>query len=548
MMKKISKLALLAAATAFLLAAFPACSNDDDEDNETEQGGGGSSGGGDGGGAETPPIPPSGKTTTGSWDFANQADTIDWVAKFNTNTITKESDGTRSLDKSGDISIASEALDADTDGLTLTILAEKAWSGATAPNYSYAEPASGLRIKNPAFKIAGVKGKVKVTIAWECIHGKDAGARKLQLLKADGTIVKEAGNDATTSASSGNVAMTPFETTVSYTESTDLYIGGTDNIFIKNVKVENAAEAVTTVTLKIPDAQGNYADGQTLTFEMGNAKLSATALNTAIKESTEEAVQATVGIAVNALQTMTNEELGDKTFTVTKAHLDFIFAESEAKLDAEECLTEITGGSTVYVSFEPNDAYKEACAAATVTGVNAKWDFKADSAKDAAWLADLTASGDKWKFDENSDVKGKVQDEENGVSITPTTGSGANFTFLKTSKSIESGGSNGWKTGTSKANGTASDFTAYATITVTANCTVTLTGKGGGKSEDSSKGVRGFAVNDGDTDVVKWEQNNTTASENFPSTNNSFSAVPGKTYTIKAAGVNFYSIACTPAE
>ncbi|MBD5426630.1 MAG: hypothetical protein HDR38_03625 [Treponema sp.] len=36
MMKKISKLALLAAATAFLLAAFPACSNDDGDGNETE--------------------------------------------------------------------------------------------------------------------------------------------------------------------------------------------------------------------------------------------------------------------------------------------------------------------------------------------------------------------------------------------------------------------------------------------------------------------------------------------------------------------------------
>ena len=34
MMKKISKLALLAAATAFLLAAFPACS-DEDDGNET---------------------------------------------------------------------------------------------------------------------------------------------------------------------------------------------------------------------------------------------------------------------------------------------------------------------------------------------------------------------------------------------------------------------------------------------------------------------------------------------------------------------------------
>ena len=36
MMKKISKLALLAAATAFLLAAFPACSDDDGDGNKTE--------------------------------------------------------------------------------------------------------------------------------------------------------------------------------------------------------------------------------------------------------------------------------------------------------------------------------------------------------------------------------------------------------------------------------------------------------------------------------------------------------------------------------
>ena len=35
MMKKISRLALLAAATAFLLAAFPACSDDDDDSNNS---------------------------------------------------------------------------------------------------------------------------------------------------------------------------------------------------------------------------------------------------------------------------------------------------------------------------------------------------------------------------------------------------------------------------------------------------------------------------------------------------------------------------------
>ena len=55
MMKKISKLALLAAATAFLLAAFPACSNDDNNKTEQDETGGGEStgdeeNGGNGGG------------------------------------------------------------------------------------------------------------------------------------------------------------------------------------------------------------------------------------------------------------------------------------------------------------------------------------------------------------------------------------------------------------------------------------------------------------------------------------------------------------------
>ncbi|MBD5426156.1 MAG: hypothetical protein HDR38_01160 [Treponema sp.] len=61
MMKKISKLALLAAATAFLLAAFPACSNDDDDNTTVQPGGseddgsgGGDNTGGDNTGTGTP--------------------------------------------------------------------------------------------------------------------------------------------------------------------------------------------------------------------------------------------------------------------------------------------------------------------------------------------------------------------------------------------------------------------------------------------------------------------------------------------------------------
>ena len=227
-MKKLSRIAALLAATALLLGAFGCSSgggsgnsddNSDDDDQELED-------------------DYTGKTTTGSWNFVSQADTVEWVAAFKTNTITNTTDGTLSLDNSGDISIESDALSADTDGLTLTILAAKPWSGATNPNYSYAEPASGLRIKNPALKIADVKGKVKVTIEWACISGKPANDRKLQLLKDGGTVVKEKNNDATGSTTTD---MTTFEATVAAGEGTNLYIGGDNNVFIKSVKVEAAS-------------------------------------------------------------------------------------------------------------------------------------------------------------------------------------------------------------------------------------------------------------------------------------------------------------------
>lgn len=228
-MKKITKIAAtFAAAMAIFLGA--SCSHDGGASLATL-----GAGGGGGGGGKT-------RATTGSWNFVSQADTVAWVATLKTNTITKAEDGTLSLDKSGDISIKSDPLSDSTDGLTLTILEKKPWSGATDPNYSYKEAASGLRIKNPALKIADVKGKVKVTIEWACISGKAANEREIQLYKGDdegGTIVDKAGNDAT-SGGSGNVDMTPFEKTVEAGDGMDLYIGGSNNIFIKTVKIEEA--------------------------------------------------------------------------------------------------------------------------------------------------------------------------------------------------------------------------------------------------------------------------------------------------------------------
>ena len=221
-MKKLAKAtALLAAGALFFGGAFLSCSSDG---LPPELGGTG--------GAQPTPQPTSVSTTyTGpdSWNFVSQADTVDWVKTFKTNTVTKESDGTLALDKSGDITIRGAS-----DKAALTLLAEKAWSGATAPNYSYATPASGLRIKNPAMKITGVTGNVKLKIEWECIKGKDAGDRKLIIYKGANTVLQEVENDTTKSATS-NVAMTDFEKDIALDSATDLYIGASDNIFIKTV-------------------------------------------------------------------------------------------------------------------------------------------------------------------------------------------------------------------------------------------------------------------------------------------------------------------------
>ena len=71
MMKKFTKIALLAAATAFLLAGFPACSDDDDESPNSGVGGttGGDSSTGTGGGSGGSGGSGGGDTVNAVWTF-----------------------------------------------------------------------------------------------------------------------------------------------------------------------------------------------------------------------------------------------------------------------------------------------------------------------------------------------------------------------------------------------------------------------------------------------------------------------------------------------
>lgn len=111
-MKKISKLALLTAATAFLLAGFPACGDDDGDDgNNTEQGGtgGDDTTGGNKNDQENPPASATAKTFifTGGENGIVADDISDWdlSAKDVINApISKEALTTKTLANGASIS------------------------------------------------------------------------------------------------------------------------------------------------------------------------------------------------------------------------------------------------------------------------------------------------------------------------------------------------------------------------------------------------------------------------------------------------------------
>lgn len=238
-----------------------------------------------------------------SWDFANRAaadivydgGTADWVTKFNTNTITKESDGTRSLDKSGDIEIRGSL-----GNLTLTLLASKPWSGLTDPNYSYAVPASGLRIKNPAMKIANVIGSVVMKVDWECMAGKAAGERSLEIYLGEDGTKKSFANEATTSISEGNLAMTPAEYEFDAGTGKNVFIGGSNNIYIKSISI-----SVNTATFA------------SKTENVANNAATLGLVGTSVTSDKEDVATATIA---DGNIVITSKSAGDATLTVTDAN------------------------------------------------------------------------------------------------------------------------------------------------------------------------------------------------------------------------------------
>lgn len=223
MMKKLSKLAALLAATALLFGAI-GCSNDDDDGNETEQPGGGDGTGGDNTGSSGDQGSDyTGAATTDSWNFVSN-ETVSGIVTGGTNT--GASDGvTFSLSDAKDVK--------GSDGnLMLTLQSAKVTVGSMTsgaiPVYAY-NAENGLRFKNNALKIAGVKGKVVLSFDYTAAG---TSARNLEVTVGE-TTKKTAVSDTTTH---------DYEQEIDAGSGTDIYIGADNNFWVKGLKItENKA-------------------------------------------------------------------------------------------------------------------------------------------------------------------------------------------------------------------------------------------------------------------------------------------------------------------
>ena len=394
-MKKLSRIAALLAASAMLFG-FAACSDSDSssqtptpENQEEEQ-------------EEEQEY--TGKVTTGSWDFTQYAD-AEWTgdgvdgghqgSKITPDTAPKNGttqylyDGQYYLTEN--VELTSEALDAATeDGLTLTLLktgtgvgSTQIASSKTAPySYKYGT-VSGLRFKNDSIEIADVKGKVKLTIEWSSMQNKDAGDRNLEVTVGDsGTTVKTP-TAKTDAAESGqeSVAMTPYTQTINAGSGKTIYIGASNNLYLKTITIESAADAVEKyVTVKFPDFEAGLADESKVTsadYSIGyDDSISADDLTAKVKADTTKAELPAAGIELfqkGVDEALTDEGAEAGAVTVTADDLDFIYfasaedwnaydglgddaTDDEEKAALEKALSTIEGGATVYITIDGNES------------------------------------------------------------------------------------------------------------------------------------------------------------------------------------------------
>lgn len=485
-MKKLSKMASFLAISAMLFG-FASCS-DGGDDNKPET---------------KPDVTYTGPGTADSWDFTTYANAI-WVNPDVAGSIVVKD--TSKFDTDGTYTISADAsVKGAADLLTLTISksGNSVGTSTKATNYSYSAGATdGLRFKNGAFKIADIKGKVKLTIEWSCIANKAAGDRNLEVTVGASGVTTSVGNEATTSASSGNVAMTPYTQTISAGNGTDLYIGASNNIFIKTITLEDASDAVeSNVSVIIPDLEKGLDEGAvttTKTYSIGyDSSISAedlteklladttltNTLNTIIEEfqaSINEAL--TAGGAASGAVTVTSSDINFIYFASVEDWKAFDVAEEDSAVETAKAkaLNSIDKEATVYVTVEPTEALMTKVAA-KIASVGA------------------TATADSWNLTGTNitalTVNGytyAATTEGSSTDYTYTTASAisSNATILASDATLE--GSNTTLNLTiSKYSGTGKG-TTKAGVTTAPNFTETTNNKPGNSiswKADSSKGL-----------------------------------------------------------
>ena len=351
MVKRISRMAALLAASA-LLFGFVACSDSDSSSatptpvNEEEE-------------QEEVAATYAGPD---SWDFVSQSG--DWVTAVT-------SDATKTADSDGIThKVASDIEIAGTGNVSKFILRKDTL-------VAYDDKNLGLRIYDKdlttgALAITGVTGKVKVTVEWYSLNGTDS--RTLTL--AGGSTSKVGTVTATGAKVSGtgtkkNEVITQEDLVQVFdfgTTKTNITLSASKHVFIKSIAIEDASDAVTTVTLSFPDENGeNWTDK---TYDIGGTSITATALSAKIAcDDTDADAKAAVDAIIAELQAGVDEEIGANAVEVTSDMFDFIFFSSKEDWNAYNDedgtndptpLETITSNKTVYVAFEVNDAFEAA--------------------------------------------------------------------------------------------------------------------------------------------------------------------------------------------
>lgn len=424
-MKKLRGIMAILAATALIFGTV-ACSDgggNDNNNNKTPDSGTSDPTGGSG---KSDPVNGGGGSSleaiADSWNFVSQADSVAWVSAVKSAADTTKADGTATLTSNVDI------LGADSK-LTLSLLEGSAaafkystalnTSGNSAASFSYVDPTCGLRIKGTAIKIAGVQGKAKITVSW--IGVKDDRAIAIFEGAVDDStplIMKKTDTSKTTVSVTGNSGpMTGYiqddlVLAVNYTsEAKDLYLVAGNNIYIKSIAIEDAADVTeNTISVFIPNFDDGSLEETGKTVSIGYAdSISSSDLITALKADTTLADTFAQVLAV--VQAEVNEDLvaggaESGAVTVTADLIDYWFfakADWSKIIDEDESndptpVTTIAAADEVVVAFTRSDSLdsKVEAAIAAASGTETYFtelnfdDVPAANYKDATedWTAD----------------------------------------------------------------------------------------------------------------------------------------------------------------